>query len=62
MLKRKKRVLIVLCAALLLLIGALLIYGVFQENRRPSGTSRFVQTITEGRVWTSAKPWASKSM
>ncbi|HMM31947.1 MAG TPA: hypothetical protein PKB13_09250 [Clostridia bacterium] len=42
MLRKRKIALALLCAALLLTIGALLIYSVFQEQKQPSGGSRFV--------------------
>lgn len=42
MLRKRKIALALLCAALLLTIGALLVYSVFQEQKQPSGGSRFV--------------------
>ena len=42
MLRKRKIALALLCAALVLTIGALLVYSVFQEQKQPSGGSRFV--------------------
>ncbi|MCE5234645.1 MAG: hypothetical protein ABFC62_05175 [Clostridiaceae bacterium] len=48
MLRRRKLALAILCAALLLLIGALLTFSMLRENKQPSGGSRFVCAHTYG--------------